>query len=91
MFSNTKSTCATNNVAASALTFESIIKAISLLPKDPIKEFMIEKNCNPDDGWILIIPSYLREKFEYNPPYLKFSQFVNEPMLINPKILNEEF
>lgn len=86
-------TTATNSNSASTLTMETIIEVMKLLPRDPIAEWMLGKGCDPDKGWVLIIPAGAVEHFSFPlPSYVRESQFVSgQAILLNTKFAQSAF
>jgi hypothetical protein len=68
----------------SSISLEDLKKAMELIPPCPFKEFMKKEGCNPNDGWIMIIPDQLEREFGNLPQYVKTSPYVAQPVMINP-------
>lgn len=77
----------TSTTTPSTITIDDIKRAIDLLPKDPLKEWMIKQGCNPDDGWKLLMPEPELQKHTNFPGYVIPASLIDSPMLINPGML----
>jgi len=62
--------------ASEPLTLEKIKEVMKLIPPEPIREYMIKKGYNPDDGWSVIFPESYRTR-------LGFSWFISIPEYVN--------
>jgi len=69
--------------AGEALTIEMLKETIDLIPKCPFKTFMESKKCSPNDGWVLLLPSHLRDEMHGEPPeYVQFNNCIFDSALL---------
>jgi hypothetical protein len=77
------------------LTLEAIQRAAKLLaetPPEPFREFMVRKGCPPDQGWVLLLPSTVRDEMTLPailPAYVRFSPVVQGPVFMNGPMVNQ--
>jgi hypothetical protein len=77
------------------LTLEAIQRAAKLLvelPPEPFREFMVRKGCPPDQGWVLLLPSTVRDEMTLPsilPAYVRFSPVVQGPVFMNGPMANK--
>lgn len=65
------------------LTRDMLREVAASFPVDPLRQFLIGKGYNPEDGWILILPTEegsLLGKFV--PDYVRISKLAEVPMTI---------
>ncbi len=74
------------------ITLESIQEVKKLLVDvDPIVKFMREKGFDPDEGCLMIVPSVWRDKWQVHRKYIKYSDVIDQPIMINPNFTFPEF
>lgn len=55
---------------------------------EPLAAWMIERDCDPADGWVLFVsPEMLAEAGPLPPRYLRASPFVSRPVFANSRTL----
>jgi len=54
--------------------------------KPPILKFMFDNNCPPSEGWVMILPIHLEKPGVFYPDYLRFSKYIETPVMVNTKI-----
>ena len=53
---------------------------------EPLAAWMIERDCDPADGWVLFVsPEMFAEGGPFPPRYLRPSRFVTRPVLANQR------
>lgn len=57
--------------------------------KDPIEEWMISQGCDPKDGWTILIPSHLEDKFNKRN-FIHYHKYLTEPILAKYEPIRNE-
>jgi hypothetical protein len=71
------------------LTYEAIKAAIDALPPEPIGEYMRERGCPPEDGWLLFLPASMRDDaLPFPPAYVRFSALIAKPVMFPTHLLH---
>ena len=86
LLSITNFSTTTASTASTALTYEGLKAAIDSLPHippEPLGEYMRERGCPPEEGWLLFLPASMRDDAGPFPPtYVRFSPAIREPVML---------
>lgn len=89
MYSTWSTTTASTKAISESLTIEKLNEIARALPPEPYRELMMSRNCDPADGWVLVLPVAFRT--DYPPAYVRFSPLIEEPVCINHAALGFVF
>lgn len=66
------------------LTMEKLQEAMDKIAPCPFAEFMRKQNCDPKDGWVLMLPVSMCEPEDLDrlPGYVKMSHMIDKPITI---------
>lgn len=66
-----------------SFTIQDVLDAVKRIPKCPIAEAMRAAGCDPDKGWVLILPRTMNlELGDYPPRYVRFSTLVDCAVMV---------
>lgn len=68
---------------ATSFTFADLERMIDVLQEtEPFRKLMIERGCNPADGWVLFLPKRYEADLGANvPDYVKYSTLLSRAVL----------
>lgn len=71
----------TSTVASSpqAMSLDDMVGLLAKIPPEPIGEWMRSQGFDPEAGCMLVLPARLR--FVHPPRYVRFSIFIEHPIL----------
>ena len=67
----------------SSISWDDIVKAMELIPPCPFAEYMKKEGCDPNDGWVMVVPLIIEKKAGTLPKYVIASPYVGQPVLID--------
>jgi len=67
-------------------SIKTIQKIKESIENNPILKFMFDNNCPPSEGWIMVLPIHLEKPGVFYPDYLRFSKYIETPVMVNTKV-----
>ncbi|WP_159271999.1 hypothetical protein [Variovorax boronicumulans] len=61
------------------MSIEEMVEVLKKIPPEPIGEWMRSQGFDPEAGCMLVLP--VRLKFVHPPRYVRFSAFIDHPLL----------
>ena len=69
--------------AVTRASIEEILRSLEEIGPEPLGQFMLQRGADPADGWILMLPSSMRDECEIVlPRYVRWHPLIDVPLLM---------